>query len=225
MATDLYTGIHKAIRFALTSFLVEVGASDPGDANRAAALVERFDDLVELLEGHAHHEEAHVHPLIARVAPDVLAKLEKAHGGQEAELQLLRAHFVEATTCAPEARGHHLALAYRGLASFVATYLAHMEDEEVLANPALFRGISEDELMATHMALVGSIEPPKMARYIRIFMPALHVEERVGMLSGMMAAPAPIAELFLGAAKAALAPAQWSEVAERLGLAGRQAAA
>ena len=57
-----------------------------------------------------------------------------------------------------------------------------------------------------------------MARCMIVMLPAMNVDERVEMLGGMAMAPPEVFAIFRAAAEAALTPAQFAVVAERIGL-------
>ena len=65
---------------------------------------------------------------------------------------------------------------------------------------------------------VASFAPPVMARFMMVMLPAMNIDERVDMLGGMSMAPPPVWDIFRGAVLAALTPAQYAVVAQRIGL-------
>ena len=84
--------------------------------------------------------------------------------------------------------------------------------------PALCRSVDAADLEALHTELKQSMAPDVMAGYMLVMLPAMNVDERVDMLGGMSMAPPPVWAIFRGAAQAALTPAQYAVVAERIGL-------
>ena len=84
--------------------------------------------------------------------------------------------------------------------------------------PALCRAVAGAELDALHTELKQSIAPDVMARFMMVMLPAMNIDERVDMLGGMSMAPPPVWAIFRDAAQAALTPAQYAVVAERIGL-------
>lgn len=53
---DFYTLIHKAIRLAMSEFLVTTGAADPADAVAWREVEERWRKIKALLDAHSRHE-------------------------------------------------------------------------------------------------------------------------------------------------------------------------
>ena len=88
---------------------------------------------------------------------------------------------------------HHL---YLELASFTSTYLEHQDVEERVVMPELERVLGTEAVVAIHTAIVRDIAPDEMAATLAIAIPAMNIDERCGMLSGIRAgAPA---EVFAG---------------------------
>lgn len=211
---NLYQGIHKGIRAMLAHLLGRAGRLSFGDAAAVSSLRAEVEDLFELLAGHARTEDRFVHPLLAPVAPSVLDRLARAHEGQEDELAHLLALLRDAAAGGPEAPaiGQRFLL---GLSRFAAEQLAHMADEEELAMPAPWAACEDAALGQVQAALLASIPPAKMARYLRWMLPALNAEERAGMLTHMQgAAPPPAFAATLALCREVLAPEQWSGLPE-----------
>ena len=130
-------------------------------------------------------------------------------------LRDLVAALVDAAPADRQVVAHRL---YLELTRFTAAYLEHQLCEEQRVMPALCAAVDVTDLEALHMELKQSIAPDVMARFMLIMLPAINVDERVDMLGGMSMAPPPVWAIFRGAAEAALTPAQFAVVAERIGL-------
>jgi hypothetical protein len=85
-------------------------------------------------------------------------------------------------------RGPELCRTYNVL---VGQHLAHMNDEETLVNAALWQAYSDDELRALTGQIQGSIAPSRFAQWLNIMLPALNLQEQVGMMMGLRAAAPP----------------------------------
>ena len=216
---DLYTGIHKALRACMADALLALGRCDPDDPQDLAAATERVLNLLDLCESHLQHENDFVHKAIeARacggseaVANDHIEHLE--HIGQ------LRA-LVQAL--AQAAGGTRAVLAqqlYRQLALFVAENFRHMDVEETAHNAVLWARYTDAELIELHDALVASIPPGEMMRYVRWLVPFMNPAERLALTTDMRAkAPAPAFAAVLDCTRPHLTAGEWAKLARGLGL-------
>ena len=86
--------------------------------------------------------------------------------------------------------------------------------------PALEKAIGVDAVLGLHMAIVSSIPPDEMARSLSFMLPAMNVDDRVEMLTGMrMSAPSEAFAAVTGLARSVLEPTDYSSLANRLGIA------
>lgn len=138
---DLYSLPHKALRVAVAHAGTVLSATDP---DRAA------DDLVVVrgvlaeLRDHAAHEDAFIHPLLARLVPTVEADLAVQHRGLDAAIDDLDRRLDGALT--PET----LLDLHRAYQRVAAQNLLHLDHEETVAMPALWArasSVSLGELM------------------------------------------------------------------------------
>jgi hypothetical protein len=218
LSHDLYREVHKAIRFAMFHATMNVGSLDVTDLDAVADVAQQCAELIELLELHHHHEDGFVQALVQLHAPDLALVIETQHLTVEegmATLRVLVAALVDATPTDRPMVAHRL---YLELTRFTAAYLEHQLCEEQRVMPALCRSVDVADLEALHMELKQSIAPDVMARFMMVMLPAMNIDERADMLGGMSMAPPPVWAIFRGAAEAALTPAQFAVVVERIGL-------
>src|SRR6187397_206142 len=218
LSHDLYREVHKAIRFAMFHTTMNVGSLDVTDLEAVADVAQQCAELIELLELHHHHEDDFVQVLVELHAPDLAVVVETQHLTVEdgmATLRVLVSALIDAAPADRQAAAHRL---YLELTRFTAAYLEHQLCEEQRVMPALCGAVSGADLEALHTELKQSIAPPVMARFMMVMLPAMNIDERVDMLGGMSMAPPPVWDIFRGAAQAALTPAQYAVVAQRIGL-------
>ncbi|HZX43178.1 MAG TPA: hemerythrin domain-containing protein [Myxococcaceae bacterium] len=214
-----YQPIHKALRTALfdaTALVARTDFAHPGEASVAARAVAT---LLDLLDGHAHHEEEFVMPELARHAPALLAGLETDHGrleGLQAELRALLPRTCSDVTPEREAAGQLLG---RALTLLVADHLRHMDREETEAMPVLWAHLSEVELDAMDGRIRASVPPERMPLMMRLMLPAMSTPECAALLSAARAQmPPPVFSQLSGLAREVLGPERWDRTARRVGL-------
>jgi hypothetical protein len=220
VTVDIYRDIHKGIRSELFGVTVAAGQVDPGNRDAVAAVAGRWRDLVGLLVAHAEHEDEFVQPVIEVHAPSFAEVIATAHPELEAQmaaLEVLADRATDAGVCERRLFVHRM---YLGFASFTSAYLQHQEFEETQVMPALAAKIGVGELLAINGAIVASIPPDQMVQSATLMFPAMNVEDRTELLGGAQAGAPP--EVFAGMmalTQSVLSPADYAEVATRLGVA------
>lgn len=216
---DLYRDIHKGIRAELFSVTEQAGSLDPGERADRADLAGHVRSVVDLLVGHAEHEDDHVQPAIEEHLPRLAEQIEGDHERLEArvvELAVWADAGVDVSQA--EARGHMHGL-YVELASFTSSYLQHQDLEERLVMPALEDAIGVDAVAGIHVAIIGSIPPEELAKSLALMLPAMNLDDRTELLGGMQAnAPAEAFQGVWSLAGSVLCPSDHAALGARLGL-------
>ena len=214
-----YQPIHKALRAALfdaASLAARTEFADQGEATVAARTVAT---LLDLLDGHAHHEEELVMPTIARYAPALVASLEAEHSrleGLQAEIRALLPRTCSDVAAEREAAGQLLG---RAVTLLVADHLRHMDREETEAMPVLWAHCTEVELDAMDARIRAAVPPERMPVMLRLMLPAMSTAEQASLLSAARAQmPPPVFAQLSGLAREALGPERWARTARRVGL-------
>lgn len=215
---DLYRDIHKGIRSELFSVVERAATTDPADRAAVAALVDHVGATHTLLEGHAHHEDSHIQPVLERELPLLAERIETDHLALDRTLG--RIEDMAATVDAAGTRARRdVHLLYLDLARFVSEYLTHIDIEERVLMPSLEDAIGADACFELNMAIVGSIPPDEMVTSLALMLPAMNVDDRCELLGGIRAgAPA---EAFAGVvdlAKSVLRSDDFRSLAGRLEL-------
>jgi hypothetical protein len=193
---DLYKDVHKAIRVNLFDVVAEAGRLDPNDRGARIAHAARVCELVDFLISHAEHEDTNVDPAIAAVLPYEAPAITTEHVALEATMERLKAlAYLVFDDPDGDARAqvHEL---YLELALFTSRYLAHQDVEERVVMPALFGTLGIDAMLDIHHAILASIGPDEMAATLAKMLPAMNIDDRVELLSGMRAEAPP--EAFAG---------------------------
>jgi hypothetical protein len=216
---SLYNEIHKGLRSTLFSLLVDTGNTSSRDEAGLAALHDRFKALRSMLDEHAGHEDKWVEPLIAKARPELAAEISSAHTEIDAMLDGVEAAYDRLTNVGEDGRDAAVSAAYLTLAGFVGAYISHMSLEEDVVMPALWEVLSDEEILNVSAQLRGSIPPPRMAEYLSVMLPAMNLQERTAMLSGMkQAAPPEAFQGVVGLAEQVLAADDFAALRENVGL-------
>ena len=108
-------------------------------------------------------------------------------------------------------------LLYLELSGFTSAYLAHQLVEERVVMPAIEKAIGPEGALGVHIAIVSSIPPDVMARSLAFMLPAMNIDNRTEMLTGMkMSAPPQAFDAVMGLASSVLEPADFTALAARL---------
>lgn len=216
---DLYAGIHKAMRMAMSETLVRLGSTDAADSAQVRDTLGQVRALLDACIRHLEHENAFMHPALERARPGASAQIAAEHGQHADAVEELAELVQLAETSDGQARALALHRLYRALALFVAENFEHMHYEETEHNAVLWAHYTDAELMALHDTLVASIPPAEMMGTLGWLVPAMSAHERLEMFAGMRAtAPAPAFEAALGVARSRLAPGEWVKLARGLGV-------
>lgn len=170
---DFYGTIHKAVRRRLFLVSMQIGVTDFTDGREVTELETALQSLTKFLRRHAEHENAHVNPLIERIAPQMDFAAE--HEEQEAALDNLEREFEEIVGSQEKVKKG--AAFYYRFNAFVGRYLEHLNEEETMM-PVLWAHYSQAELQAAFLAIVTSITPLEMQDSMPFLLPSLNPQER-----------------------------------------------
>lgn len=175
---DIFTHVHQGIRRALfqatTTLAQAVG--DPAAKQIAHQLVE---DALLFITRHGENEDALLLPLLDTRVPEVAMRMRAAHQQIETELQSVRGLLARR---APEL--------YLELSLFVAHYLEHMYEEELVLEPQIRVVISDAELADHGQKAVTRIDPSERLTMLRLMLPAMPIAAAQALLNKLPAAVA-----------------------------------
>jgi hypothetical protein len=215
----LYRDIHKGIRAELFAITTAAGSLDPSDRAGRVDLARHVGDVVELLVGHAEHEDTAIQPVLEAHVPELAERIAADHPVLEARIEAIAEIAARAVDAPAFAQRDDVHRVYVELASFASAYLAHQDFEERDVMPALDRAVGFDAVLAIHHQIIGSLTPEEMAKSLPVMMPAMNIEDRVEMVGGMQqgAPPEVFAQIF-GLVRSSLTPCEGDALAKRLGI-------
>ena len=178
---DLYRNVHKAQRVRLFSLAVELGRADYNDHALVDALCARLNALVAELREHAGNEDRFIHPLLRVKAPETAAALDRGHDDFEEQLRDFQARASRLPLSAGSRTEEGLDL-YRAFWRAISLYLAHLQEEETVAMPALWETCGEEELLEVMRSFVASRTDSQRLGDLLEQLPALTPQERTAYL-------------------------------------------
>ncbi len=216
---DLYTEVHKGLRRALTSLLNDAGRLDATDPRAVADFNKQLSFTTGLLFEHAKNEDTRVQPLLDPAETQLAGTIAAAHQDIETEINAVLEAYRQLGDTDGEQAPSSARHAYYKLAGFIGRYFVHMSFEELEVMPYLQGRLSDPELMDIQNQLRGSIPPPRMADYLKLMIPAMNIQERTAMFTGMKAfAPPAALEAASQLAASVLQEREWQDLRERVGL-------
>jgi hypothetical protein len=215
---DLYTGVHKGQRYYLSRLSKQAGSLDVNNLEALDHLKSEFSHLREEFILHAALEEEHIHPLLYERIPEGARDLEEDHIRQRENLEAL-GNCLEVLSEKPmefEPRGELALEFYRGLNRFIASYLVHVDKEEEVIQPMLWRICTEKELASTYNTILSSMEPEELMMNLEIMIPAMNIYERSMILSNAKKMGPEIFNQISSLAERVLIPEDWMELKKRI---------
>src|SRR4029079_8258964 len=193
------------------------GRVDPGCRADRAAVAGHVLSVGQVLGVHAHHESLYAEPALLEHAPSLADQISTDHHVLEARFNFVT-ELAQATVDAVVADQRRLThLLYLELSGFTSAYLAHQLVEERVVMPAIEQAIGPQGALGLHIAVVSSIPPDVMARSLAFMLPAMNIDNRTELLTGMkMSAPPEAFNAVMGLASSVLEPADFAALAARL---------
>jgi hypothetical protein len=143
---DLYREVHKRLRCALFTAVVEAGRADPGDPREIADLIYGWRVVRHALQAHHEHEATFVDPLVDKFVSHVRSNIDQDHATIERTLDDLDLRVTALGEAADGARAGELYRFYLDLSRLCVVYLDHMAYEEEVVMPELSGVLTDEEL-------------------------------------------------------------------------------
>lgn len=214
---DLFSVIHKMLRVSIFDTAALIARADFTSPEQRRIVIDKFTETFHFLAEHHLHEDTHVLSVVQKIAPALAERIEADHQSLDESLnkaQGVATQLETATAATALGLGSELHLAF---SVFIGAYLSHMATEEVEVNAALWEHLSDDELVGIRAALQGAIPPARFAEWFAYMVPAMNLQERIGVLSGIkMNAPSAAFDALGGVARSALGESDWKQVASSL---------
>lgn len=216
---DVYGSVHKGLRFLMTELTFELGKANINNTSELTALGEKLRYLWDILKAHAQGEEEFIFPYLLKEDKAFHMKLKKAHEKFEEDAGNFRDSFKEilGLDVGDAEIQEKMTKFTKRYNTFVSEYFSHMQDEELTANPILWKLLHDERLMEI-LSNMSQIPTTKLREY---FLPylirATNPAERVGVLMGMkMSMPDSVFNRTLDISKGALEESDWQKLKQSL---------
>ena len=174
---DLFTTVHKGLRWWIGDVNAKLGASDLSDAAALEDVLSHLVDCLDALDAHSGHEDAFIAPMLDARAAVRVAMWHSEHEALDAMTLALRRQAQKLRELAPDhprAAGLGLEL-YRAFARFSSEVLLHLDEEETRIMPLMWSVCTDEELvgiMSAFRARHGEDATRLYARLALAFTPA-----------------------------------------------------
>lgn len=207
---DIYKVPHKAQRRALFLAAIAVGRVNAGDDRAASALGAHLHQLMTHMREHSQSEDRYIGVLMEKIGHHD-EKIAAAHVEVEALMARIDEQIREGALRRAE---HSFYLLFNRL---VATYVAHMDDEEEAQVRWLWPNFSDEELIAAQSSFVTRRNPMSNLGDLAFILPSLSVTEISQFLASLRrdVPDEPFATV-LAVARRTLEPQVWSAVESQL---------
>jgi len=216
---DVYGPVHKGLRFLMTELMYELGRADVSNASELTSLGEKLQYLWDILIVHAVGEEEFIFPHLEREDKTIFTKLKQAHDKSHKQIEILRKDFrkITGTDIVDADKVERMLKFTKQYNTFLSQYFSHLQDEELEANPILWKILSDKELMDV-ISKISSKPTPELRQYfLPYLLRATNHSERVGVLMGMRKAmPETMFSSILSVAEASLEESNWQKLKQTL---------
>ena len=214
---ELYRPIHKAVRHLSFSAAHAVGVADFKDEEAPRQALEKLERTIAMLREHAGHENDFVHPALESRVPGITAPFDGNHEDDEqvyAQLEQLARQMRASGGDRQVALGNQV---YGIFNKFVGDYLGHLDHEEHELEQAFLDHFTDEELIAIHEAIMGSVAPERMGEWLTEICSSFNPDELTMILGSMKAgAPPEVIEWAFQLAERTMPPGTAEKVKARL---------
>lgn len=174
---------HKSVSSALNDVERIIAKTDFRDDQETMNANSAFNELSDMLEGHAYYENEKLHALLEKKGSSVHLHAEQDHHVQEQNIAKIRSLFTQILESSQEDRislGYTLYLTYR---KFVADNLVHLHEEETLILPELQRLYTDEELKQVEAETYKIMTSEEMIEMLRVLFPHMNALDKEAFLA------------------------------------------
>lgn len=218
MRYNIFNQIHKALRALLYDTALIIQQTDFVDAAEAGQTLAKLQQIIDLFDKHAYHEDNYVLPAVSAFEPKLKNAFEQEHKEDHAlgqRLTGLMAAYQHAVST--EERTHVGRAIHTAYVEFMVFNLKHMAKEEDLLNNALWRQYDDAQIINLNNIIVSKIPQHELGFTSLWMIKSLNNPEIITWLKQVRSnAPEPAFRALFNMASTELAPARWSQIQEVL---------
>ena len=174
---------HKYVTFALNDLQRLIGKTDFRVPAAVAKVQHMFDEVMQMLKGHAHYEEECLHVLLKQKNSTIFAHAQADHAqldGNVASLQKLLEKTLHGAVAEQVEAGYQFYLEYM---KFVGDNLLHLHEEETILLPELQRLYTDAELKKVEAKTYAIMTVEQMVHMLQVLFPHMNPTDRQAFLS------------------------------------------
>jgi hemerythrin-like domain-containing protein len=226
---DILTPIHKAMRSMIYELGKELQTTDFTDEHANQATVSHLNpdissassaSILSYLKEHHELEEKDIFPQVRAYEPKMIDTLLQEHG----EIVKMMTALLKIVDELKATRNQEQKMEVgdklnRSANDLFAFYLTHISGEDVTIVPAMWKHLTDEQLIAVRANIEKDILPERYAGWMSWIFPSLNVNELTGMFIGLKkGAPAPVFENMARMAEKALSEDRWRTVKAKAGI-------
>ncbi len=227
---DLFTPVHKGLRSMLYALSGRLQTNDFADVSATSALVRDLENdfavarsagcILCLFATHAHEEETVLFPVAAKFANRLVTTLiEEHHDLTRRELAISKSAHELLALSSPNDRIDAGGQLNQMANQLFATYIAHMNREELELVPLMREHFTDAEQAAMQGTIIAKFPPDRLFAFLGWMLPSLNVTELSHLLAVVKAgAPPSLMKAVSDLCSEKVDPARWGTVKLRVGL-------
>lgn len=191
---------HKYVSFRFNELERLIARTDFRQEQELNAVKEAFEELIELLEGHAKYENDSLHVLLKRKNSAVYKHIEEDHEQLDKQIVSLRNLLTKISDTRTDEdkveAGYQFYLWFR---KFSGDNLIHLHEEETIILPELQRLYSDEELKKVEAATYNIMSAQELAQMLEELFPQMNPSDWEAFLTDIKdAVPAKFPEVWSG---------------------------
>lgn len=174
---NVFNNIHKGLRTMLFSIQIKWQQTD-FTSPEAAATITSLETVLYYYDEHANHEDKFILLNIVQQEPKIAAALEEDHivdHELSRKLRNMLSQLKEASS--NEAKEAAAAAVFYALNEFIAFNLYHMNKEETILLPLLWKHFSDADVLSMEQRIIASINPEVLIEESRWMMRSINNPE------------------------------------------------
>ncbi len=175
---------HKYISFMLSEFERLTAKTDFTDNQQVKHLQQQLSDLINLMLGHAEHENHAIHSLLKQKVSKCYEAIEAEHLTQEKQFEQFTATLVNILTMTSNEeknfQGYQFYLAYR---LFVSENLQHLHQEETIIMSELQRLYTDEELRRIDFKAYSHMTPEELLHMTTVLFPHMNSDDKQNFIN------------------------------------------